>query len=73
MLGEITSLKHELWDHTVEAGTCIAKPVLARRELSEVSCGYGDDTVVKFENDSTRRITVDCDVKLGGHQGTHEQ
>jgi hypothetical protein len=57
----------------VEGGTCIAIPILARRELSEVSCGYGDDIVVKFENDSTRRLVIDCDVKLGEHQAKHEQ
>jgi hypothetical protein len=71
VLGEIAALKHELRDHTVEVGTLIAKPVLASRELSEISCGSGDDIVVQFENDSTRRLVVDCDIKLKGDIKQH--
>jgi hypothetical protein len=72
MAGEITALKHELGDHTVEGGTFIAKAVLASRELPEVFCGFGDDIVVQFENDSPgrrRRAFTDSDVKLGGKKG----
>jgi hypothetical protein len=63
---EITALEHEIGDHTVERGTSIAITVLAGRELPEVSCGFGDDLVVQFEDDSTSRSTVNLDVKLGG-------
>jgi hypothetical protein len=62
--GEITALKHELRDHTVERGTFVAKTVLAGRELPEVSCGFGDDFVVQLEHDSTSRAFTDVDVKL---------
>jgi hypothetical protein len=68
--GEITALKHELGDHTVELGAFIAKPVLASCELPEVSCGIGDDVVIELEYDSTRFLTTDLDVKL---EGQHEQ
>jgi hypothetical protein len=71
--GEITALKHELGDHTVELGTFIAKPVLASCELPEVSCGIGDDLVVQLECDSTRLPTTDLDVKLEGQEVKHEQ
>jgi len=66
--GEITALKHELRDHTVETGACIAEAILASRELSEVSCGFGDFVVKQLENDSTSRLTVDGDVEVDvGH------
>lgn len=66
--GEITALKHELGDHPVETGTFIAKSVLASCELPEVSCGFGDDFVVQFENDSTTWLTINLDVKLEGQE-----
>jgi len=62
--GEITALKHELRDHTVERGTFVAKTVLAGRELPEVSCGFGDDVVVQLEHDSTSAAITNVDVKL---------
>lgn len=71
--GEITALKHELRDHTVKGGTFIAITVLASRKLSEVSCGFGDDCVVQFEDDPTGRSTVDMDVKLGCQEAKYEQ
>jgi len=73
MASKITALEHELGDHTVESGTCIAKTVLASRELPEISCGIGDDFVVQFEDDSTTLLTVDLDVKLEGPRSKHEQ
>jgi hypothetical protein len=67
--GEITALKHELGDHTVEAGTRIAETVLASRQFSEVFCGFGDDFIIQLENDSTSRIATDGDVKLWEGKG----
>jgi hypothetical protein len=65
--GEVTTLKHELGDHTVEGGTFIAEAVLASRKLSEVLRSPGDGLVVQLENDSTSGSTVaDSDVKLEG-------
>ena len=62
--GEITALKHELRDHTVETGACIAEAVLASGELPEVSCSYGDLIVKQLENDSAQGVAVDGDVEL---------
>lgn len=73
MTSEITALEHELGDHTVERGTSIAEPVLAGRELAEVSRGFGDDIVVQFEDDSTSRSIIDVNVKLGGPRSKNEQ
>jgi hypothetical protein len=68
MASEITALEHEIGDHTVERGTSVAETVLAGGELPEVSCGFGDDIVVQFEDDSLRSTTIDADVKLGGQE-----
>ena len=64
VLGEITALKHELGDHTVEGGTLVTVTVLASREFSEVPCGSGDDVIIQLKNDSTSRLVIDGDVKL---------
>lgn len=73
-MGEITALKHKIRDHTVERGAFVAKAVLASRELSKVSCGFRDDLVIEFENNSTSRVATDSDVKLkGGKKRKHEQ
>jgi hypothetical protein len=58
----------------VERGTLVAKAVLASRELSKVSCGFRDDLVIEFENNSTSGVRTDSDVKLkGGKKQKHEQ
>jgi hypothetical protein len=62
--GEITALKHEPGNYTVEAGTRIAVTVLASRKLSKVPSRIGDDFIKQGENDSTSRLATDGDVKL---------
>ena len=62
--GEITALKHELRDHTVETRSCVAKAILASGKLPEVSCSFGDLVIKQLENDSASRGTVDGDVEL---------
>jgi len=62
--GEITTLKHELGDHTVEGGTLIAVTVLASRKFTEVPCGFGDDVVEQPKNYPTSIFAIDGDVKL---------
>jgi hypothetical protein len=64
--GEITALKHELRDDTVETRTGIAKAILASGELPEVPCGSRDDLVVQPENDATSVLATDRDVELQG-------
>lgn len=68
MASEITALKHELRNHTVERGIFVAITLLAGRELPEVVCGFGDDLVVQFEDDSTSLTITNLDVKLGGQE-----
>lgn len=46
VVGEVTTLEHELGDDSVEARTGVSEAVLSSAELSEVSSGLGDDVVV---------------------------
>ena len=48
----------------MEAAARIAEPVLARRELPEVTCGPGHDVVVELEDDAPKGLLVCCNVKL---------
>ena len=52
MLGEVTSLKHELGDDTVEAGALVPKALLAGAESAEVLGGLWDSLIKEFEVDA---------------------
>ena len=47
--GEVTALKHELRDHTVELRALVAEALLAGAESTEVLGGLWDDVVVQVE------------------------
>lgn len=40
MFCEVTSLKHEFWDNTVENGSLVAKPLFTSAQGSEVLCCF---------------------------------
>jgi len=68
MLGEVTSLKHEVGDDTVEAGAGIPVTVLAGAELTEVPGGLGNILVVELEGDATGILAVNGDIEVDvGH------
>ena len=50
---KVSTLKHELWNHTMELGTAIAKALLSGAEGTEVLGGLGHDIIVKCEVDAT--------------------
>ena len=50
--GEVTTLEHELGDHTVELGAGVAEALLASAESAEVLSGLGDNVVVEGEVDA---------------------
>lgn len=54
--GEVTTLKHELGDDTVELGAGIAEALLTSAESTEVLSRLGDDIVEKLEVDATRLV-----------------
>jgi hypothetical protein len=50
--GEVTTLEHELGDHTVELGASVAEALLAGAESAEVLGGLGNNIIVKSEVDA---------------------
>ena len=50
--GEVTTLEHELGDHTVELGAGVAEALLAGAESAEVLGGLGDNIIVESEVDA---------------------
>jgi len=51
--GEVTTLKHELGNHTVEARASVALTLLLRStQLTEVLSGLGNDVIVELEVDT---------------------
>ena len=50
--GEVTTLEHELGDHTVELGAGVAEALLAGAESAEVLSSLGDSLIVEGEVDA---------------------
>jgi hypothetical protein len=63
-LSEITTLEHELGNHTVERGSLVTEAILASGEFTEVFGSYGHLLVVEPEDDAASGLVVDQDVKL---------
>ena len=53
MTGEVSSLKHELRDDTVEARAGVTETMLSSCKLTEVLRGLWDDVVKELEDDAT--------------------
>ncbi len=50
--GKVTTLKHELRDHTMEFGSRIAEALLAGAKSTEVLGGLGNNIIVEVEVDA---------------------
>jgi hypothetical protein len=63
---EVTTLEHEVGNHTVELGAGIAKALLSCAESAEVLCGLGHDIVEELKVDATSLLygTVSINLKL---------
>ena len=61
---KITTLEHELGDHTMESRSCVSEAILAGAELAEVACRYGHDIVIQLEHDPTSWPSCDSDIEL---------
>jgi len=62
-VGEISSLEHELRDHSVEKWTLVAISLLTCAEHLEVFSGFGDDIIVKLKDDLAERgclLRISC-------------
>lgn len=58
VVGEVTTLEHEVGDHTVERGALVAKALLASSESTEVLSGLGDLLRVEVENNAAQWLAV---------------
>lgn len=54
MVGEVTALKHELGNDTVERRASIAEALLASGKSTEVGGGLGHYIIVELEDDTTQ-------------------
>lgn len=57
--GEVTTLKHEVWDDAVELvelGAGVTEALLAGAEGTEVLNSLGNDVVVEFEVDASSAL-----------------
>jgi hypothetical protein len=52
MLGEITSLQHELWNDTVESTSLVSEPILAGAQSAKIVGCLWNDIVEELEFDS---------------------
>ena len=50
--GEITSLEHEIWNHTVEYRIPVPETQLVRAKSTEVFGGFGDHIFIVVEVDA---------------------
>ena len=50
--GEVTTLKHKLWDDAVEFATLVSKALLTSAESSEVLDSLGDYVIIEVEVDT---------------------
>ena len=55
-LGEVTTLEHELGDHTVETRAGVTEAILASAKLTEVASSLGNDIIEELEGDTARRL-----------------
>lgn len=62
--GEVTTLKHEVGDDTVERRARITETVLAGGELTEVLCGSRNYIIIEFEGDTASGLVVNGDIEL---------
>ena len=52
VVGEVTTLQHELGDHTVEGGASVAEALLAGAESAEVLSGLGRNVLAELHDDT---------------------
>ena len=55
-LGEVTTLEHELGDHTVETRAGVTEAILASAKLTEIASSLGNDIIEELEGDTARRL-----------------
>jgi len=67
--GEVTTLKHELGNHTVELGVGVTEALLASAESTEVLDGLGDNLIEELEVDTAGALCKGQQVSKGINGG----
>lgn len=72
MVGEVSSLDHEVCDNTVEGRLFISEALLSSGQRSEVLSGLRDGLAVKTHHNATQGLVAmaDIEVNLVGNLGT---
>lgn len=55
---EVTPLKHELGDHTVEFRARVSETLLASTKGTKVVCRLGDNIIIELEVDAARLVYI---------------
>ena len=66
---EVTSLEHEVGDHTVEGGALVTEALLACTQRAEVFTGLGGDIRSQLNNDSPKSRSIGSNV----HENTWQR
>jgi hypothetical protein len=61
---EVTTLKHELGNNTMETGFSISISMFTSTQLAEVLCSLRYNIIKQLEDDGPRFVAVDFDVEL---------
>ena len=62
--GEITALKHELRDHTVEFGASVAKALLTGAKSTEVFSSLWNRIIVELEVNAALLVCENVSIKI---------
>ena len=63
-IGEVATLDHELWDHTVESGTLITIALLASGQSSKVLGSLRNSLSVEANDDTAKFFITGSDIKV---------
>ena len=64
VVGEVTSLAHEIGDDTVEAGSLVSESLLAGAQSTEVLGGLGNNIGSQLHGDSSSGLSANGDIKV---------
>ena len=63
-IGKVTTLNHELLDHSVESRSLVAEPLFPCAQSTEVLGGLGDGLAIKTNHDSAQLLISMCDIEV---------
>ena len=64
VISEITSLAHEVSDHTVKAGTLVSESLLAGAQSTKVLGGLWDNISTQLHGDSSSGLATNSDIEV---------